>query len=373
MLDSGLQGIFALTNFVLLGKMKVILSMFLLNGFLLTFISVPFIATLARKKHLLVELNFRSSHTYPTPAFGGISIFLGFFISVLVFSPIVQDGILKVLVSITVIFLIGLADDLVDIKAGLKLFLFIITSIFLCYNQGFLINDFHGFLSISHLNMVFAFPITVFAIITIINAINLIDGIDGLASGLGILILGIFSWVFYRSDHISYLIFSLPMMFSLFAFFLYNIWGKRFKMFMGDSGSLLLGLIISICVILFLGLDQGEIHSNIISVSMVSVFGIMVVPLFDLVFVFIKRLSVGKSPFHPGKEHIHHTYLKFGLKHGAITLILIVFTFVFFILSQVLLNYLSEPETFGLLLLLATTKWVLLGYFSDKHAISSGS
>ncbi|MFW5872440.1 MAG: glycosyltransferase family 4 protein, partial [bacterium] len=210
---------------------------FLIQGFVITLMSVPVITTFARKYQLVYVPNQRSSHTIPVPALGGIAIYAGFMISFLLLRYVGYMESLKVSLVILSIFIIGLVDDLVDLKASLKLFVFIILATVIAFSQGLSVTNLHGFLGITHMNGIFSYIITIFGILAILNAINLIDGVDGLAGGLGIFILSVLSWVFFKSNHIDYLILTLPMILALLAFLIFNVWGKNYKIFMGDSGS----------------------------------------------------------------------------------------------------------------------------------------
>jgi UDP-GlcNAc:undecaprenyl-phosphate/decaprenyl-phosphate GlcNAc-1-phosphate transferase len=363
------QELFAFITFLVSNKIMFFNTLLFILGFFLTFLSVPLIAEIARNTNLLAQPNGRSSHTSPIPAFGGISIFIGFLFMFLLLVPVISSQIAIIILSVSLIFIVGLIDDIVDLNATFKLIVFILIAVLISTTQGLTINDLHGFLSIHHLNVYIAIPLTVLVIVTIINAINLIDGIDGLASGLGIIILGVFSIIFYRSGHINYLFMTIPVILSLLAFMCFNIWGNRFKMFMGDSGSLVLGLVISISLIQFMGLKDSEINTVPVKISPVSVFALLIIPVFDMVHVFIKRIKRGRSPFLPGKEHIHHTYLKFGLSHASITLILMTYTILFFVLAQVLLFYLPGIVALGIILTMACFMWNFTEYKVEKQHI----
>lgn len=351
------QIFFSFISFLLIEKIFFFNILLFMIGFSLTFLSIPIIAEIARNMNLLTQPNIRSSHTSPTPAFGGISIFIGFLFMFLLLVHHISPEIVIILLSVSLIFIIGLVDDIFDLNANIKLLFFIFIAILISTTQGLAINNLHGFLSIHHLHTFISIPLSVLVIVTIINAINLIDGVDGLASGLGIVILGVFSIIFYRSGHMNYLFMTIPFILSLSAFIGFNLWGKRFKMFLGDSGSLVLGLVISISLIHFMGLKESELDTFPVKISPVSVFALLIIPVFDTLYVFTKRIMMRRSPFSPGKEHIHHTYLKFGLSHASITLIFIVYTLLYFALAQVLLNYLSGIFVLGIMLILAIFMW----------------
>lgn len=329
---------------------------YLLQGFLITFLLVPIVVIFARKYNLLYKPNSRSSHSSPVPALGGIAIFVGFLITFQLITSITKQQSFTILTATTLIFIVGLIDDLVEIKPWRKLFIVILLSIFITQTQGLTIDNLHGFFSIHQLNEFVSVAITVLVIAFLINAINLIDGVDGLASGLGITILSVFSYFFYISNDIQYLSLTIPMIISLAAFLLFNIWGKRYKIFMGDSGSLLLGLIVAVSLIHFMQLESIAV-GDFLRISPVSAFALLVVPVFDAFHVSIKRLIMGRSPFRPDKEHIHHTYLKLGFTHRITSLILISYTLIFFFLSQFLLQFLGEGIALCIILILTFLVW----------------
>ena len=156
------------------------------------------------------------------------------------------------------------------------------------------------------------------------------------------------------------------MIISLAAFLLFNIWGKRFKIFMGDSGSLLLGLIVAISVIHFMQIKNNTI-GDFLRISPVTAFALLVIPVFDAFHVSIKRLIIGRSPFKADKEHIHHTYLKLGFTHRITSLILISYTLVFFFFSLFLLQFLSEIITLCIILILAFLVWNIPERFLKRN------
>lgn len=343
----------------------------LLQGFAITFLIVPVVVIFARKFNLLYKPNNRSSHANPVPALGGIAIFAGFIITFQLITSITKQQSFTIIIATSLIFLVGLIDDLVEVKPWRKLIIIILLSLFITQTQGLTIDNFHGLFSINQLNKLFSIAVTVFVIAYITNAINLIDGVDGLASGLGITILSIFSYCFYHSNNIQYLSLTLPMIASLTAFLLFNIWGRRYKIFMGDSGSLLLGLIVAVSLIRFMKIGQGAIDN--IGISPVTAFAVLIIPVYDAIHVSIKRLVTGRPLFKPDKGHIHHTYLKLGFTHRITSLILVVYTIIFFFLSQILLKYFNDDIALGILIVVAILLWgfaeTLLRKYPRKFAL----
>ena len=167
--------------------------------------------------------------------------------------------------------------------------------------------------------------ISLFILIAIINAINLIDGVDGLASGLGILYCLFFAIYFHLVGSTSWSILAICMIGSLAVFFIYNVFGKREKIFMGDSGSLLLGYLITAFVFRFCEQNAYHVVPGIYHMNAAPAVAICVltVPIFDTIRVSLTRIKQHRSPFKPDKNHIHHLLLRTGLNHVQTTCVLL--------------------------------------------------
>lgn len=310
---------------------------FLLTGFAVTLCSVPLIIRFAYKQRLIYVPNKRSSHSQAVPALGGVAIFAGISMAILLFKYSGSFVSTKIFLVLFLVFITGLIDDLFELKAYVKLGIFILLASFLTLFTGLRIDIFSATLWDANFIPVLNFSVTVFLIVTVINAINLIDGIDGLAAMMGIFILSVLSWFFYQSGHAGYLVLSLPAVIALTAFSIFNLWGKSYKIFMGDSGSLLLGMIISVSLIRFLNIDKGSMPLNF-SNSPAAVFALMIIPVFDMFLVSVKRLVSGRSPFTAGKDHIHHSYLRLGYSHMRISIMLVLFSAAVFLISEYTLS-----------------------------------
>ena len=220
------------------------------------------------------------------------------------------------------IYLIGILDDLVGIKASHKFAIQAISALFmpLC---GLLITDLNGIFGMHEIPWWMGYPLTVILIMTIVNAINLIDGIDGLSSGLCILILSAYTYVFASNTYPKIAALNAAIVGSLVVFFCFNVFGRvgRMKVFMGDAGSLFLGYVCAYMGIKSLmrpiaPVDCGE-KQMLISVTL------MLIPTLDVVRVFFQRWISGRSIFEADKIHIHHLFMSAGLSmHGALLAIL---------------------------------------------------
>lgn len=292
---------------------------------------MPLVIDIAKKRKFVVKPNKRTSHVGAIPNIGGINIFISFLLTVFLFSYGIISQLQFIIIGVFVILIVGFVDDLIDIKASWKLFGELVSAFFLIVVADIRLSDLHGFLGIYDISLITSYFISFFVFIVIINALNLIDGIDGLASGLGILYCLFFAIYFNLTNRIDLAISSFAMVGSLSVFFLYNVFGGKRKIFMGDSGSLLLGYMITLFVFEFCEMNTQVIVPKIYSITAAPSVAICVlsVPLFDTLRVMLTRIKKGVSPFRPDRNHIHHLLLKTGLKHRQVTLILLFVSIVF--------------------------------------------
>lgn len=310
-------------------------------SFILVMISIPSIIRVAHAKHLFEPFNARKVHTKTVPPMGGVAIFIGFTISSIIATDGISFDALKyIIASVIIMFFIGLKDDLMDISARKKLMVQIFASVILITLGNVRFTDLHGILGTNEIGFGVSLILTIFAMVVIINAFNLIDGIDGLASGLAILSAGAFGSWFYISGHIQFAILSFALVGSLIGFFIYNVFGHRNKLFMGDTGSLIVGLVVSALVVKFNEFNIDKTAPYVISAAPAVSFAIIIVPLIDTLRVMTIRISHKKSPFSADKNHIHHRLLKLVTSHFKVTLIIITANALIIVFAM-LLNYLT--------------------------------
>lgn len=324
----------------------------LLIGFILVMMSVPHILSVARTKKLYEPLDARKIHTQTVPPLGGIAIFIGFTISTIVATDGYSfDSLKYIIASVVLMFFIGLKDDLMTISASKKAIVQIFAAVLLITLGNTRFTNMHGVLALYEIGYFGGLFLTLFAMIVIINAFNLIDGIDGLASGLAMLGASTFGIWFYIAGHIPLAIMSFALVGSLAGFFIFNVFGNKNKMFMGDTGSLIIGLIISTLVIKFNELNIVPTFPFAINAAPVVSFAIIIVPLIDTLRVMTIRLFQSKSPFSPDNNHIHHRLLKLVPSHIGVTLI-IVFANAVLIGIALLLNRITFNVNYQLLIIL---------------------
>ncbi len=311
-------------------------------GFIFTNVMIPPIVKVAHAKRLFDPCTGRKIHKQVVPPLGGIAIFAGIVISAIIATDGLSFDALKYIVAaVTILFFIGLKDDLMDISARKKFVVQIIAAVILVTLGNIRLTNFHGILGIHEVNYPVSVFISVLLTVALINAYNLIDGIDGLASGITIMTASIFGILFYLSNQPQYAVLSFSLVGSLSGFFIFNVFGKKNKMFMGDTGSLIIGLLISVLLIRFgeVSLSNKVLGSKISPVILLS---LVIVPLLDMIRVMSIRMSHGRSPFSADNNHIHHRLLLFFPKHLTVTLIIIstniLIVFLAFMLNTTALN-----------------------------------
>jgi UDP-N-acetylmuramyl pentapeptide phosphotransferase/UDP-N-acetylglucosamine-1-phosphate transferase len=310
-------------------------------GFILVMISIPSIIRVAHAKHLFEPFNARKVHTKIVPPMGGVAIFIGFTISSIIATDGISfDSLKYIIASVIIMFFIGLKDDLMDISARKKLIVQIFAAVILITLGNVRFTNLHGVLGANEIGFGVSLILSIFAMVVIINAFNLIDGIDGLASGLAILAAGAFGSWFYLSGHPQFAILSFALVGSLVGFFIYNVFGHRNKLFMGDTGSLIIGLVISALVVKFNEFNIDKTVPYTLSAAPAVSFAIIIVPLIDTLRVMTIRISNKKSPFSADNNHIHHRLLKLVTSHFKVTLIIIAAN-AFIIAFALFLNQLS--------------------------------
>jgi UDP-GlcNAc:undecaprenyl-phosphate/decaprenyl-phosphate GlcNAc-1-phosphate transferase len=296
------------------------------TAFLIAWFSIPSIIKTSRQKGLLYTANERSSHSGAVPALGGIAIFAAVGISGLLFLQIGNiKGMQYVLAGMIIVFLIGIKDDVSGLSAWIKLGGQIIACLAVILPGNLILTSLHGFMTVGEIMPDLGALLTLFVMIVIINSFNLIDGIDGLAGGIGILVFLTFGVWFYLAGHYEVAILAAAGVGALIAFLYFNVFGVGNKIFMGDGGSLMLGFMVAFFTILFNELNKNpQIPYHVYSAPSVSM-GILVLPLYDTIRVFVIRALKGQSPFSADRSHVHHILIDIGLSHGKATIVLILF------------------------------------------------
>lgn len=344
-----------------------IFATFLLSAFL-GWITIPNIVLLSKKKRLFDEISDRKSHTGSVPRLGGTAFFPAFLISLYLMiglryfygyevNPYIEISVFTELAffiaGVTILFFVGMVDDLTGLSYKTKLVAQMIAAALLVYS-GVGIANLGGMFGFYEIHSSVGVVLTILLSVLIVNAYNLIDGVDGLCSSLSLVALFTFGGWFVYEGLYFYAIMAMAMAGVVAVFFFYNILGRRLKIFMGDTGSLALGYLIA-----FLGLKFYELNiaGDIYHVgSPAAIFlGIVFVPVFDALRVFCVRISKGFSPFHPDKRHIHHKLLQLGFTHLQCTFAIVLLQILF-----IVLNIALRHNNINLLLLLNISLGIIL-------------
>lgn len=324
---------------------------------------IPRIMVIAFRKNLYDEINERKIHHGIVPRLGGIAFLPSF---IFAFCMVIganlrlnTQGVMEIfsgsmvqvfflLCALMLMYLCGIADDLIGVRYRAKFALQIISGI-LIVMSGMWIKSLDGFVGIHDLYFWVGWALTVLLIIYVINAINLIDGIDGLASGLSAIALTFYGYIFFRTGQYIYFILSGAALGTLIPFFYFNVFGNaetHKKIFMGDTGALTIGTMLAFFALAVCNTETTDI--NAYSNRLVLAIAPIMLPCFDVLRVFFHRIRHGKNPFLPDKSHIHHKLLALGCKQWQ-ALILIVLLDGVFISSNLLMAHSQEVT------------WIILG------------
>jgi len=339
-------------------------------AYIVTFLLMPFIIRVARINKLYDKPDERKTHTYPVSSLGGVGMIAGLSISILLVSDfrIGNSAFQYYLASFFIIFMLGVIDDLFILHPLKKLAGQLLVALIITTKSNLLISSLQGLGGFYELSTAASYILTFFAILLIINSFNLIDGVDGLAGSLGLLSSFFFGLFFYLQNDIPYAILGFSMAGTLMAFLVFNFPPAR--IFMGDSGSMLIGLVNAILVIRLI--EDGNIAGGLPVYSPLALgFSILVIPMLDVLRVFIVRLTNGASPFAPDRNHIHHMLLNKGFNHTQVTVTMLVSSIIL-TAAGYLLNFLNINLIAGILTLLFFSGVFVIRYigsFNHLHVV----
>lgn len=312
------------------------LGLGMLCSFLLTFYTIPTVVKISRRKNLMDEPGARSSHLRKIPNLGGISMFYSLAVCASIYAFELFEMYKFLFASLVILLYIGVMDDIVVMRAYKKLFAQIVVTSLMVIGSDVRIRSFFGLFGIYELNYFFSVAMSIFTFIVLINAFNLIDGIDGLAGGYSILCSAMFGISYYRLGEYNYplVVLSGVIIGSVIGFLYFNLSNYRNnKIFMGDTGSMILGFLLAftaICFIdIFIDKKLPEIPRYYLQSAPAIAMAILILPIIDTLNVFMIRICNGKSPLVADKNHIHHSLLKLGLTHRrSTTYILMYYLFI---------------------------------------------
>ncbi|MDE5975716.1 MAG: undecaprenyl/decaprenyl-phosphate alpha-N-acetylglucosaminyl 1-phosphate transferase [Muribaculaceae bacterium] len=346
-------------------------------SFIISGIVIPKIILIAFRKNLFDEVNERKIHQGVVPRLGGIAFFpaLLFSMAVVIATNIrfgcgsmemaIDQRLMPLffeICAIILLYLVGIADDLIGVKYRAK-FVVQIVSGGLLVAAGLYIDNFYGMLWLHRLPMWLSWIFTLLVVVYVVNAINLIDGIDGLASGLSTIALAFYAVVFFIGGEFIYSMLAAATAGTLFPFFYFNVFGdakKQKKIFMGDTGALTTGMVLVFCTVGVMCARPDYLQDNynpaIVALSP------LVIPCFDVFRVYFHRVRHHRNPFLPDKCHIHHKLLALGMSQAAALLSILCASLVF-IGANVLISPYINPN---LIFLLDIILWTIGNYWLTK-------
>lgn len=290
------------------------------------------ILSIAKKNDLVDNPDARKLQKRPVPVLGGITVFFGLVVGVMVGCSVnflltrdIQFSLTPVVCAVVIMIFTGAIDDIMGLSPRMRFAVEILTILGLIFAGGGCIDSFHGLWGIESFSWWIAIPLTVFAGVGIINAVNLIDGVNGLCSGLCILISTVFGAMFIKVSEIPNALLAFSLAAGALPFFFHNVFGRKSRMFLGDAGTMMIGVVMVWFVISILRSDtsmeivSAQNNSNMIAMSL----AILSVPVFDTIRVMTQRIYHRQSPFHPDKTHLHHVFIKAGVSHSVTTAIIL--------------------------------------------------
>ncbi|MBN8821350.1 MULTISPECIES: glycosyltransferase family 4 protein [Spirosoma] len=306
-----------------LGLYQCVLS-FLVACFV-SVVAIPVIIKISELKSLMEKPGERRAHSTPTPTFGGIAIFAGLLISYFLWPSIDQTEIYRTNLSIagmTILFFIGIKDDLVGIDPAKKIMFQVLAAMILIFFGDLRVDYLYGIMGFHHVAEIVGILLTCFIFIALTNAINLIDGIDGLAGGIATIASGTFGGWFLMTNHFSMACLAFTLAGALLGFLRFNF-SKTSKIFMGNTGSLIIGFMLAFFAVRFVSLNASyRYEPTAFFNAPILAIVVLIIPIFDTLRVFLVRILAGRSPFSADRNHMHHILLDNGLSHIGATAVL---------------------------------------------------
>ena len=291
-------------------------------AFIVSWIAYPFLLRFARRHNIVDNPNVRKLQREPIPVFGGPAVWVGVLCGImfaLVF--VTSKNMPMALLAMTIMLFVGMIDDIKDIPPAVRFLIELGIVWGIMAFSGRFINDFHGLWGMHKVSDFISIPLSLVAGVGIINAINLIDGVDGYCSGFGIFACFLFALMFFIPGIATLGYLAVVLAGGLVPFFLHNVFGKKSKMFIGDGGSLMLG--VAIVIMLFNVLYNGSLCGKYEKRGLGLVpftLAVMAIPVFDTLRVMGMRMLRNKSPFKPDKTHLHHLFIDMKFSHIGTTI-----------------------------------------------------
>lgn len=282
----------------------------------------PRIVRFAQRRNIVDNPNARKLQRTPIPVMGGLAVFFGLVSGLCVSGVFINvNNLLPIIVAMSVMLCVGVVDDVSELSPKLRFLIEIVVVVALIFTTDISLNNLQGLWGYYDLPMWLSVPLTVFAVVGMINAINLIDGVDGLSSGFCMIASLAFGVFFLQVGNMAMVLLTAITLGALMPFFFHNVFGAKSKMFIGDGGSLMMGVVMSSYVVSVISMKNEAIAVAPKGLGIVAfTMAVMAVPVFDTLRVMIMRILRRTSPFHADKTHLHHLFIDLGFSHIGTTL-----------------------------------------------------
>ena len=289
-------------------------------------LAYPRVLQFAKSHDIVDNPNARKLQRVPVPVMGGLVVYMGIICGGLVLQAFVNEPLIQWgLTGMSLMLVIGMWDDIKSLSAALRsMFEVVLVGVFMWQTEIYL-DDFHGLWGIHQLELWVSIPLSLLVGVGLINVMNLIDGVDGYSSGYGITACICFGVLFASVWSNVMVCMALIVAGALLPFFMHNVFGVRSKMFIGDGGSLMLGMLMVLFVFYCLSSRSHCASLEAEGVGLIALaLSVVCIPWFDTMRVMVMRILRGNSPFKPDKTHMHHLFIDMGFSHlGAAVSILL--------------------------------------------------
>ena len=335
----------------------------------------PKILKIAILKNIVDNPDARKLQRNPVPVLGGLAVFFGIVIGICSSQAMFNtSGVFMLMAAMLIMLYIGTIDDVLGLTPTLRFVIEILVVLWLIYVNEASINSLWGLFGVDSMPAWVAVPLTVFAAVGIINAINLIDGVNGLSSGFCFMASVLFAIIFYVSGNERMTIMAAVAAGAIIPFFLHNVFGNKTRMFIGDGGTLMIGIMMSMFVISVLtkGSDSAALAKKGFGLVPFTL-AVLAVPVFDTLRVMSTRIMKGRSPFSPDKTHLHHMFISLGFSHIGTTVSILTLNFLV-VLAWFISCLLGAPVEVQLLivLVLGISITFLFYMFAEKQLEKGG-
>lgn len=330
----------------------------------------PKVLKISIMKNLVDNPDARKLQRNPVPVMGGIAVFFGIVIGICSSQMMFNNPNVFMLVAAMLIMLYtGTIDDIIDLSPTTRFIIEILVVLWMMYINKSSIDCFWGLWGIGTIPQWISYPLTVFASVGIINAINLIDGVNGLSSGFCFMASVMFATIFYTTGNTVMTIIAASAAGAIIPFFFHNVFGYKTRMFIGDGGTLVIGMMMSMFAISILGQNSVCADYAKSGLSLVAMtLAILAIPVFDTLRVMTSRIIRGTSPFHPDKTHLHHLFIELGFSHAGTTMSIL--TLNFLVVTTWFISYklgaTIEVQLYIVIALSILTTFVFYAYASKK-------